>query len=137
MKRTEITYRKEGKGIVRILDFKNVATLYELPYIYSAGYPHYYRHEQALYIVPDKQTTIAIQKGRRYSTIGFSYYVQIMKQAGERLARIQRPYTKKELFCTIPMSKWEYAEVYLIRKQPSSSKIIRRVNKDGSITLII
>ena len=153
MKRTEITYRKlKGKGLkglIWVSDIKNAVAKDGLPYEYLSKKPYYYLKDHCfeglvLHIAGQERET-ELEEGMRYSSLDFGYIINVMQQAGERLSDIlhHKNLWGIGLIPPIDIRKCEYLGKGIYRLYLSveytrySSKIIRRKNKDGSITLII
>ena len=144
MKRTEITYKRLSKGIIWVLDIKNVVPKDGLPYEYLSKSPYYYLKDHCfeglvLHIVGQERET-ELEEGLRYNTLDFGYMINVMMQAGERLMQIRRAQAIKQLMTGPHLSLQQSAKICSMVKNKlieKPSKVIHRKNKDGSITLII
>ena len=149
MKRTEITYKKVNKVLLRVISIKNVAMSGNLPPDYLSGTPRYYSAGsccggRVVHLITRGGSLITLMEGSEYEYATFGYIINIMQQAGERLSNI-----------LYKNPKWGPNSIHIIQKESlgngiyrllvrvekdwikKQSKIIRKKNKDGSITLII
>ena len=144
MKRTEITYRKINKHIVEVLDIKNVARPKDLPIDYFILAPQYYPNDvdnNSITIHIFGEPEFELIKGKRYDTLVFAHIINTMRIAGEKLTKMRKIQMWIQVTRALYFNWREVIEAYFAKsghmKEQWKSKVIRQINKDGSITLII
>ena len=143
MKRTEITYKKIGKIAVEILDIKNVAFSNNLPKEYLSTFPFYYADSfyssnKKIHIFYNNEDRYPLMKGDEVPSLVFGELINAMRQAGDKLTLIYRMQAAKRLMTALHLPSECGPIMYTAEeKKIKHSKIVRRKNKDGSVTLII